>query len=267
MQDHQQPKIRFQGVTKEFATRRQTIKALEGITLTVPDRDIVSIVGPSGCGKSTIIRLLDDIIKPTSGDIYVDDYRYEEKVPKEIIRKMGFIFQRPNLLPWLTVRENVAFPQKVLGLKGEPWSRVVDELMEMGRLTQYADAKPSSLSGGMLQRAGVLRGMSSRPEILLMDEPFGALDETLREQLDLETLSLWERLGQTIIFITHNVREAVLMSSKVYVMATQPGRIISEIPIDIPYPRTLDVIMDPKFIAYEQQITALIGDIDLAQIV
>lgn len=267
MQELHQPKIRFQGVNKVFVTRRQTIQALEDISFTVPDREIVSIVGPSGCGKSTIIRILDDIIKPSGGDIYVDDYRYAEEVPKEIIRKMGFIFQRPNLLPWLTVRENVAFPQRVLGLKGPKWEQVVDELMEMGRLTKYADAKPSSLSGGMLQRAGVLRSMSIRPEILLMDEPFGALDETLREQLDLETLSLWERLGQTIIFITHNVREAVLMSSKVYVMATQPGRMIAEIPIELPYPRVLDVILDPKFIAYEQQITALIGEIDLTQIV
>jgi NitT/TauT family transport system ATP-binding protein len=138
---------------------------------------------------------------------------------------MGFIFQRPNLLPWLTVRQNIAFPQRILKLKGPKWDQVVEELLEIGRLTKYADAYPASLSGGMTQRVGVLRGMSFQPEVLLMDEPFGALDETLREQLDLETLGLWEKLGQTIVFITHNVREAVLMSHKVlcYGDPARPG--------------------------------------------
>ena len=259
-------KIRMTHIDKVFKTKRQTIHALEDINLVIPAHDIVSIVGPSGCGKSTIIRILNDIIKPTSGDIYVDGYHYEAAVPKEVIRKMGFIFQRPNLLPWLTVRQNIAFPQRVLGLKGKEWDQVVDDLLAMGRLTHCADAKPNSLSGGMLQRVGVLRSMATRPEILLMDEPFGALDETLREQLDLDTLELWERLGQTIVFITHNVREAVMMSSKIYVMATHPGRIIAEVPISLPYPRTLDMLIDPQFIQYENDITALIGEIDLSTI-
>lgn len=260
-------KIRFDHVHKQFVTKRQTINALSDINIEIPEKEIVAIVGPSGCGKSTIIRLLDDIIKPTSGDIWVDDYKFEEKVPANVIRKMGFIFQKPNLLPWLTVRENIAFPQKVLGLAGPEWDQTVEELLCIGKLTEHADARPGSLSGGMLQRASVMRSMSFKPEILLMDEPFGSLDEMLREKLDLETLTMWEKLGQTIIFITHNVREAVLMSSKVYVMATQPGRIVAEIPIELSYPRALDVVMDSQFIAYEQQITALIGDIDLSQIV
>lgn len=264
--ENRKAKIVLEHVTKEFKTKRQNILALEDINITVQDREFVSIVGPSGCGKSTIIRLIDDIIKPTAGDIYVDGYRYEGHVPKEVIRKMGFIFQRPNLLPWLTVRENIAFPQKILGLKGGEWDAVVEELLERGRLTQYAHMRPAALSGGMLQRVGVLRSMSTRPEILLMDEPFGALNETLREQLDLETLDLWESLGQTIIFITHNVREAVLVSNKVYVMDTHPGRIIAEIPIDIPYPRTLEAMVHPEFMDYEDQITALIGDVDLSVI-
>lgn len=265
--EERKPKIVMEHVSKVFKTKRQTIEALRDINLTIPAHEIVSIVGPSGCGKSTIIRILDDIIKPTEGNIYIDGYQYGKNIPKEVIRKMGFIFQRPNMLPWLTVRENIAFPQKVLGLRGKEWDDVVEELLDMGRIRKYADEKPAALSGGTLQRAGVLRSMSFRPEILLMDEPFGALDEILREQLDLETLELWERLGQTIIFITHNVREAVLMSHKVYVMATQPGRIVAEIPIDLPFPRNLDVIMEPEFIEYEEKITAMIGDIDLSKIV
>ena len=259
-------KIVLNHISKSFKTKRQVIHALEDINMVIPEHQVVSIVGPSGCGKSTIIRIIDDIIKPTSGEIIVDGYQYKEKIPAEIIRKMGFIFQRPNLLPWLTVRQNIAFPQQILNLKGEKWDKVVDDLLQMGQLTGVADSYPSSLSGGMTQRVGVLRGMAFQPEILLMDEPFGALDDNLREQLDLETLKLWEQLGQTIVFITHNVREAVLMSNKVYVMATHPGRIIAEVPIDIPYPRSLEVLVDPKFIAYEKQITSLIGDIELSQI-
>lgn len=257
-------KIILEHIDKTFVTKRQTIHALSDINIRIPERSIVAIVGPSGCGKSTIIRLINDIIKPTAGDITVDGYRYGKNVPKNIIRKMGFIFQRPNLLPWLSLRDNIAFPLHIMGLKGKEWNDNVDQLLEMGRLSDVADLRPSALSGGMLQRAGVLRSMSFKPEILLMDEPFGALDDMLREQLDLETLSYWERLGQTIIFITHNVREAVLMSSKVYVMGTNPGRIIKDIDIEFDYPRDLTILTDPKFIAYEDEITRLIGELDLS---
>lgn len=259
-------KIVLKDINMIFKTKRQTIHALRDISINVPEKSIVSIVGPSGCGKSTIIRLVCNIIEPTSGDIYVDGYRYEKEVSKSTIRKMGFIFQRPNLLPWLSLRENIEFPQQIVGLKGKEWKEYVDELLEIGRLTKCADLRPSALSGGMLQRAGVLRGMANKPEILLMDEPFGALDDMLREQLDLETLDIWRKLNQTIIFITHNVREAVLMSSKVYVMATAPGRILEEVNIDLPYPRDLTILTDPKFIEYERRITALIGELDLAKI-
>ncbi len=259
-------KIILENVSKVFKTKRQDIHALQDISIAIPEKSIVSIVGPSGCGKSTIIRIINDIIKPTSGKIIVDSYEYEEVVPKEVIRKMGFIFQRPNLLPWLTLKENIAFPQKIYGLKGREWDEWIEELLVLGKLEAYANQKPSSLSGGMLQRGGVLRAMSTKPEILLMDEPFGALDDMLREQLDLETLDIWSKLEQTIIFITHNVREAILMSSKVYVMATEPGRIIAEIDLDLPYPRSLEILTDDLFLEYEKQITALIGEVDLAQI-
>lgn len=260
------PMIRMEHVEKVFKTKRQEIHALSDINLTVMERDFVSIVGPSGCGKSTIIRLIDDIIKPTFGDIYIGDYKYEKHVPKEIIRNMGFIFQRPNLLPWKTVRENIAFPQEIMGLKGPKWDEVVDDLIRRASLLEYADKRPSELSGGATQRVGVLRGMATKPDILLMDEPFGALNERLREQLDLETLDLWKQNGQTVVFITHNVREAVLLSNKVYVMATQPGRIIAEIPIDLPYPRTLECMLTEEFMEYEDKITNLIGNIDLSTI-
>lgn len=260
------PKIRLEHVDKVFRTKRQEIHALSDINMSVMEGEFVAVVGPSGCGKSTILRLLNDIIKPSSGSIYIDDYKYEKKVPKEIIRKMGFIFQRPNLLPWKTVRENIAFPQKIMGLKGKEWDEVVDNLLERGQLTEYANKRPAELSGGALQRTGVLRSMATKPEILLMDEPYGALNERLREQLDLETLDLWSTNRQTIVFITHNVREAILLSNRIYIMNTQPGRIVAEIKIDIPYPRTLDCTVTDQFMDYENQVTQLIGEIDLSTI-
>ncbi|MEG1108675.1 MAG: ATP-binding cassette domain-containing protein, partial [Oscillospiraceae bacterium] len=193
-------KIKFEHITKEFETRSQTIVAVKDYSMELAEGEFVSILGPSGCGKSTLIRMLDGIIKPSSGDIFIDGEKVsgKKKMPSATLRKMGFIFQSPNLLPWYTVRENVALPLRVFGLKGEKWERHVDELIEMVGLTKYADANPVDISGGMAQRAGVIRAMVHDPEILLMDEPFGALDELTREQLDMELLEIWRRTGKTI---------------------------------------------------------------------
>lgn len=264
----QEPRIKFTNVTKIFKTRRQTITAVHNVNLEVMQGDFVSLIGPSGCGKSTIIRLLDDITKPTSGEIYIDGQKIpaKAKISREQIKKMGFVFQQPNLLPWLTVRQNVALPLKVFNLKGKKWEDNIDRLIEMVGLTKYRDAYPVEISGGMMQRVGVIRAMVHDPEILLMDEPFGALDEITREQLDMELLSIWHETKKTIIFITHNVEEAALMSSKVYVMGTNPGRIVAEVPIDLPRPRTLDMITQDRFIEYSEKLTALIGEVDLSKI-
>lgn len=264
----QEPRIVFKNVTKIFKTRRQTITAVDNVNIEVQKGDFVSLIGPSGCGKSTIIRMLDDITKPTSGEIYIDGQMIpkKKKISPEQIRKMGFVFQQPNLLPWLTVKQNVALPLKVFGLKGKEWEENIDRLLEMVNLTRCADAYPVEISGGMVQRVGVIRAMVHDPEILLMDEPFGALDEITREQLDMELLSIWHKTKKTIIFITHNVEEAALMSSKVYVMGTNPGRIVSEVSIDLERPRTLEMLTQEKFIKYRDKLTALIGEIDLSKI-
>ena len=259
------PLIKMENVCKVFHTRTQDIEALRDINLEINEHEFVSIVGPSGCGKSTIIRILDDIIQPTSGRITVDGYEYQigKEVPKDVIRKFGFIFQNPNLLPWMTVRKNIMFPLKIFRDKDPKWEKVVDNLLEMADMQDYADSYPQTLSGGMLQRVGVLRAMSYQPSILLMDEPYGTLDNLKREQLDIETMKLWETLNQTIIFITHNVQEAAFVSDRIYIMDTQPGRIIDELKIDLPRPRTLEMTATKQFEEYEQYLMNKIGNVDL----
>ena len=264
------PRIAFQNITKVFQTRSQEIVAVKDYNMRIEAGDFVSIVGPSGCGKSTLIRMLDGIIAPTSGELFIDGGRVSAgagRMPRETLRKMGFIFQQPNMLPWYTIRENVMLPLKVFGLEGREWVQYADSLMEMvGLNRECANAYPLEVSGGMLQRAGVIRAMVHKPEILLMDEPFGALDEMMREQLNMELLDIWQRLGITIIFITHNVEEAILLSNRIYVMGTQPGRLISTVDIELPRPRTLSMITQERFAAYEQQLTSLIGELDLRNI-
>jgi NitT/TauT family transport system ATP-binding protein len=263
------PKIEFKNISKVFQTRKQEIVAVKDYSMRIDQGDFVSIVGPSGCGKSTLIRMLDGIIAPTNGELFIDGALLDTqtKMPRETLRKMGFIFQQPNMLPWYTIRENVMLPLKVFGLEGKEWTDYAESLMEMAGIhKEYAKAYPLEVSGGMLQRAGVIRAMVHMPEILLMDEPFGALDELMREQLNMELLDIWDRLGITIIFITHNVEEAILLSNRIYVMGTQPGRLIASVDIDLPRPRALSMITEARFAAYEQQLTSLIGELDLRNI-
>ena len=262
------PTIKFENVTKIFKTKRQIITAVKDFSMELSKGEFVSVLGPSGCGKSTLIRMLCDITKPTSGTIEIDGVAIDphKKIPVETLKKIGFIFQQPNLLPWCTLRENIELPLKIFKLKGKEWEERVDYLIAMTGLTEYANAYPVEISGGMTQRAGVARAMVHDPEILLMDEPFGALDEFLREQLDMELLSIWEKTGKTIIFITHSVDEAILVSSRIYVMATQPGRLIETVEIDLPRPRSLDMIVSPEFVDYGILLKDLIGKLDLSKI-
>ena len=234
----------------------------------INEGEFISIIGPSGCGKSTLIRMLDDIIKPTSGNIYIDgsltDYR--DRMDKDTLRRIGFIFQQPNLLPWYNIRQNVALPLKIFKLKGEEWEERVDALMEMAGLSKYKDAYPIEVSGGMGQRAGVIRAMVHDPEILLMDEPFGALDELTKEKLDMELQDIWEKTRKTVVFITHSVEEAILLSQRVFVMGTRPGRLIETVTIDLPRPRTLNMVSSKEFLGYKKQLLELIGKIELSKI-
>jgi len=263
-----QSRIKFENVSKIFETRFQTIVAVDDYSMEIQEGEFVSIIGPSGCGKSTLIRLLDDIIKPTSGNIYIDgtltDYR--RRMDKDTLRRIGFIFQQPNMLPWYTVRENVALPLKIFKLRGEQWEKRVDDLMEMVGLTKYANAYPVEISGGMGQRLGVIRAMVHDPEILLMDEPFGALDELTKERMDMELHDIWVKTKKTVIFITHSVEEAILLSGRVFVMRTRPGRLVETVDINLPRPRTLDMVYSKEFLEYKKQLLEIIGEVELSVI-
>lgn len=264
-----EPKIKLEHVSKEFNARRSNIRALDDINLEIFPSEFVSLVGPSGCGKSTIIRMVDDIIKPTSGTIIVDGKAYDNSIPisKQDIMKLGFIFQIPNLYPWLTIKENLYLPLKVYGEYDEPHMKYADELLDMIHLSDYADAYPKEISGGMAQRIGVIRGMVHKPEMLMMDESFGALDDDTREELDLEIREIRKNTGITIIFITHNINEAVLISDRVVVLKSHPGQIKDEVKIDLPYDRTLDMQESHEFLSYAKKIQDLIGTVDIKDIV
>lgn len=256
-------KIELSHVTKEFKTKRQRIVAVQDASFGVYEKELVCLVGPSGCGKSTIIRMIDGLISPSSGSISIDNCTYTQKPPKEILKNIGFVFQNHNLLPWKTVWENLCLPLKIMGLKGEKWEKHAQGLLEMVHLEKFRNLHPCELSNSMQQRLGVIRAMVYDPDIVLFDEPFGALDETMRELLDIEILNIWEKTGKTIIFITHNVSEAVLISQRIFVMATNPGRIVKDIAVDLPAQRTLEMTGDPKFIEYEDEVKALIGHLSL----
>jgi NitT/TauT family transport system ATP-binding protein len=264
--DMQEYKIQAKNLTKIFKTKSKSIVAVKDVSFNIHKRELVSLIGPSGCGKSTIIRLVNGIIKPTSGSITLFGETFNDGVDDLVKRKMGFIFQSPNLLPWLTVRQNLELPLKVFKLDGKDWYDNVDKLLDMVGMSECADLYPQELSGGMIQRIGVIRAMVHDPEILLMDEPFGSLDELNREKLDIEILKIWEDTGKTIIFITHNIEEAILISSRILVMGTDPGRIVEEVEINLPAKRTISLLSEPEFIAYEEKVTELIGDLELNKI-
>lgn len=262
-------KIELVNINKVFKARRQTVYAAKDINIHVNEGEFVSLIGPSGCGKSTIIRMIADIIKPTSGQIFVDDddVTSYKRIPKEVNRKIGFIFQMPNLFPWLTVRNNVKLPLTIYRIKDEESEKYVDELIDMIGMNRIKDSYPFEISGCATQMIGVIRALVHKPEILLMDEPFGSLDAAMRETLDLELLKIWKIMRKTIIFITHNVEEAVLLSDRVYVMGTNPGRILQDITINLERPRTLDMLESSEFIEYCEILTSHIGKLDLRKII
>lgn len=259
-------KIELCHITKVFESKRQTITAVKDASLSICENEFVSLVGPSGCGKSTIIRIIENIIPPTEGTITIGDETYSDKIPPSVLRKLGFVFQSHNLLPWMTVEQNLRLPLEVFKLEGKRWDDHVNMLLEFSKLTSMRSHYVNDLSVGMQQRLGVVRAMVHDPEIMLMDEPFGSLDALTRDALDMQLLAICEETKKTVIFITHSVSEAVILSDRVFVMKTNPGEIVSEVKIDLTKPRTLDMKDSREFAEYEYQITETIGRVELSQI-
>jgi NitT/TauT family transport system ATP-binding protein len=232
------PVVRIAGVDKTFSRGDQVLtKALEGIDLSIERGEFVSLIGPSGCGKSTLLRIVGDLTSPTSGTVTVNG-KTAEQARRD--RDYGMVFQAPVLFDWRTVEDNVKLPLEILGQDGATRTKRAREMLELVELGDFLKHHPYQLSGGMQQRVAIARALAFQPSILLMDEPFGALDEMTRERMNGEVLRIWERTGTTILFVTHSIPEAVFLSSRVVVMSPRPGRITKVIDIDLPRPRNED---------------------------
>ena len=234
--------VRARGISKTFGKRGVT--ALQDIDLDVGSGEFISLIGPSGCGKSTLLRLIGDLVEPSSGEILVNGKSAHRA---RLDRDYGIVFQAAVLYDWRTVAKNVALPLELLGWDRSKRNARVAEMVELVELGGFERHYPWQLSGGMQQRVSIARALSFSPALLLMDEPFGALDEMTRERLNAELLRIWADTGSTVIFVTHSISEAVYLSTRVVVMSARPGRITSVIPIDLAQPRTFETREDPRF--------------------
>ena len=232
--------VAIRGVTKAFGE----VTALQDIDLEVYPGEFVSLIGPSGCGKSTLLRVIGDLVQPTQGEASVNGKAAHQA---RLDRDYGIVFQDAVLYDWRTVSKNIALPLEMLGWDRAKRAARVREMTELVELTGFEGHHPWQLSGGMQQRVAIARALSFDPAILLMDEPFGALDEMTRERLNMELLQIWERSSSTIVFVTHSIPEAVFLSTRVVVMSTRPGRIAGIVDVDLPQPRSAESREEPRF--------------------
>ncbi|GMM97216.1 MULTISPECIES: ABC transporter ATP-binding protein [Microbacterium] len=235
-------KISVREVSKTFPLKGEDFVALDRVSLDIADNEFVTVVGPSGCGKSTLMNILAGLEEPSGGEALVDGRSVSGPGPER-----GVIFQQYALFPWLSVRKNVEFGLKVAGVPKRERRERAEHFIEMVGLQQFADALPKMLSGGMKQRCAIARAYAVNPSILLMDEPFGALDALTRVRLQEQLLDTWSKEKRTVMFITHDVDEAVFLANRVIVMAARPGRLFDVVDVDLPYPRTEEARLSPEF--------------------
>lgn len=227
-------------------------QALLPVDLCIEEGEFVTLLGPSGCGKSTLLKMVAGLLEPTDGRLHL--WRKPVAQLGESGKKMAFVFQSPTLMPWASVQANVRLPLDLAGVPRTEADARVSEALALVGLAKFAQALPRALSGGMQMRVSIARGLVTQPDLLLMDEPFGALDEITRHKLDADLLDLWRKKKLTVIFVTHSIHEAVFLSSRVVMMAARPGRVVEEFRIDAPYPRSADFMVSPEFSRYAKQL-------------
>ena len=249
----EQSVVRVGRVTKTFP--RGDVTALQDINLELAPREFVSLIGPSGCGKSTLLRVIGDLIEPTRGSVTINGKSARQARNDG---DYGIVFQDSVLFDWRTVAKNIALPLEMLGWERQRRRQRVAEMLDLVELTAFAEHHPWQLSGGMQQRVSIARALAFEPALLLMDEPFGALDEMTRERLNLELLAIWEKTGSTVAFVTHSISEAVFLSGRVVVMSPRPGRIAGAVDVDLPYPRTVETREAPRFFELVTQVRELL---------
>ncbi|MDY4922557.1 ABC transporter ATP-binding protein [Frisingicoccus sp.] len=242
-------KVKIDHVEKIYDGRKGKMIALNGVDLDIMENEFICVVGPSGCGKSTLLNIIAGLLEPTSGAVYVNGKKVEGTGTER-----GVVFQQYALFPWLTVIKNVMFGLKLKGMSDEEARKIAMKYIKMVELEDFVDSYPKELSGGMKQRVAIARAYAVQPEVLLMDEPFGALDAQTRTQLQSELIRTWQEEKKTCFFITHDVEEAIILATKVIVMSARPGRIKTIIDIDLPYPRTQDMKMEQQFLDLKARI-------------
>ena len=245
--------VSINGLTKTFP--KGNVTALQGIDLEIAPGEFVSLIGPSGCGKSTLLRVIGDLIQPSAGTIEVNGKSSHQA---RLDHDYGMVFQDSVLFDWRSVAKNVSLPLEMLGWERSKRKGRVDEMLRVVELQGFGDHYPWQLSGGMQMRVAIARALAFEPALLLMDEPFGALDEMTRERLNIELLELWRRMESTIVFVTHSISEAVFLSTRVVVMSPRPGRIAGLVNIDLPQPRSVDTREDPRYFEHVTEVRELL---------
>lgn len=252
------PVITAVGINKLFTVRNaDPVQALTDVTLDIQPGEFISLIGPSGCGKSTLLRLIADLDTPTNGLLMVNG---KPPAQARLDRDYGMVFQAATLYDWRNVSQNVQLPLEIMGVSKSEREKRAREMLELVELGKFGRHYPWQLSGGMQQRVAIARALAFQPKLLLMDEPFGALDEFTRERMNLELLRIWQATQTTVIFVTHSIAEAVFLSSRVVVMSPRPGRITSVLDIDLPYPRNFETRELPRYFQLVTQVRELLRD-------
>lgn len=247
--------IAIENVSITFGEGKEQHRAVDTTSLNIDTGEFVCILGPSGCGKSTLLNAVAGYVKPTTGIVKVDDVQVQKPGPDR-----GMVFQQYSLLPWKTVVENVSFGPKMAGLSSAEVSRIANTFLSMVGLMKFANHYPSELSGGMQQRVGIARALANYPSVLLMDEPFGALDAQTRLTMQENLLDIWRKFNTTVLFVTHDVDEAVFLADRVLIMSAAPGRIVKDLKINLSRPRHIDMATQPAYIDARKQCLDIIRD-------